>query len=79
MSAISTAVWQNTCKVCDKIHKVLHNTLVDFQRGRQLSANREIMVQLPHIRHLSRDLDLPFHLDKMNDSTNKMYDAKLIK
>jgi|TARA_B100001094_G_C17948365_1_gene679224 hypothetical protein len=79
MSAISTAVWQETCNICEKVHKVLHNTLVNFQRGRQLSANRQIMHQLPTLRHLSKDLDLDFHLDKMNDNTNKSYDAKLIK
>ena len=55
MSAISTAVWQETCNICEKVHKVLHNTLVDFQRGRQLSANRQIMNQLPTLRHLSKD------------------------
>ena len=77
MSAISTAVWSNTCKVCDVIYKSVHNTIVQMQRSRQLSANRQIMYHLD-IQFI-RDQDLPFHLDQMNDATNKQYDAKLIK
>ncbi len=77
MSAISTAVWQETCKVCDAIYKSVHNTIVQMQRNRQLSANRQIMYHLD-IQFI-RDQDLPFHLDQMNDFTNKEYDAKLIK
>ena len=79
MSAISTAVWQETCNICEKVHKLLHNTIVQMQRARQLSANREIQNQLPALRAVSRDPDLMFYIDKMNDETNKLYDSKLIK
>ena len=79
MSAMSTAVWQQTCHICDKVHKVVHNTIVQMQRARQLSANREIQNHLPALRAVSRDPDLMFYIDKMNDETNKLYDSKLIK
>ena len=53
MSAMSTAVWQQTCHICDKVHKVIHNTIVQMQRARQLSANREILNQLPALKAVS--------------------------
>ena len=43
------------------------------------TANREIQNQLPALRAVSRDPDLMFYIDKMNDETNKLYDSKLIK
>ena len=79
MSAMSTAVWQQTCHICDKVHKVVHNTIVQMQRARQLSANREIINQLPALRAVTRDKDLMFYVDEMNEQTNKLYDSKLIK
>ena len=79
MSAMSTAVWQQTCHICDKVHKVIHNTIVQMQRARQLSANREILNQLPALKAVSGEKELYFNLDRMNDQTNELYDSKLIK
>ena len=79
MSAMSTAVWQQTCHICDKVHKVIHNTIVQMQRARQLSANREILNQLPALKDVSGEKELHFNLDRMNDQTNELYDSKLIK
>ena len=50
MSAMKLCVWQQTCHICDKVHKVIHNTIVQMQRARQLSANREILNQLPALK-----------------------------
>ena len=79
MSAMSTAVWQQTCHICDKVHKVIHNTIVQMQRARQLSANREILNQLPALKAVSGEKELRFNLDRMNNQTNELYDSKLIK
>ena len=79
MSAMSTAVWQQTCHICDKVHKVIHNTIVQMQRATQLSAHREILNQLPALKAVSGEKELHFNLDRMNDQTNELYDSKLIK
>ena len=50
-----------------------------MQRARQLSANREILNQLPALKAVSGEKELHFNLDRMNDQTNELYDSKLIK
>ena len=51
-----------------------------MQRARQLSANREILNQLPALNFfVSGEKELHFNLDRMNDQTNELYDSKLIK
>ena len=75
--SVATAVYEETCKICETISLWFQRTIIQIQRGRQLSANRQIINQLPAIMAVSQNKELNYNLDKMNDLTNKMYDDKL--
>ena len=75
--SVATAVYEETCKICEAISLWFQRTIIQIQRGRQLSANRQIINQLPAIMAVSQNKELNYNLDKMNDLTNKMYDDKL--
>jgi len=75
--SVATAVYEETCKICETISLWFQKVIIQIQRGRQLSANRQIINQLPAIMAISQNKELNYNLDKMNDLTNKMYDDKL--
>ena len=75
--SVATAVYEETCKICESISLWFQKIIIQIQRGRQLSANRQIINQLPAIMAISQNKELNYNLDKMNDLTNKMYDDKL--
>ena len=75
--SVATAVYEETCKICETISLWFQRGIIQIQRGRQLSANRQIINQLPAIMAISQSKELNYNLDKMNDLTNKMYDDKL--
>ena len=75
--SVATAVYEETCKICETISLWFQRGIIQIQRGRQLSANRQIINQLPAIMAISQNKELKYNLDKMNDLTNKMYDDKL--
>ena len=75
--SVATAVYEETCKICETISLWFQRVIIQIQRGRQLSANREIIHQLPAIMAVTQNKELNYNLDKMNDLTNKMYDDKL--
>lgn len=75
--SVATAVYEETCKICETISLWFQRVIIQIQRGRQLSANRQIINQLPAIMAISQNKELNYNLDKMNDLTNKMYDDKL--
>tara|TARA_B100000941_G_scaffold206812_1_gene151018 strand:- start:781 stop:1029 length:249 start_codon:yes stop_codon:yes gene_type:complete len=77
--SVATAVYEETCKICESISLWFQKIIIQIQRGRQLSANREIINQLPALMAVSHNKELNYNLDKMNDLTNKMYDDKLLK
>ena len=75
--SVATAVYEETCKICETISLWFQRGIIQIQRGRQLSANRQIINQLPAIMAISQNKEINYNLDKMNDLTNKMYDDKL--
>ena len=75
--SVATAVYEETCKICESISLWFQKTIIQLQRSRQLSANREIIHQLPAIMAVNQNKELNYNLDKMNDLTNKLYDDKL--
>ena len=75
--SVATAVYEETCKICETISLWFQRGIIQIQRGRQLSANRQIKNQLPAIMAIGQNKELNYNLDKMNDLTNKMYDDKL--
>ena len=75
--SVATAVYVETCKICESISLWFQKTIIQLQRSRQLSANREIIHQLPAIMAVTQNKELNYNLDKINDLTNKLYDDKL--
>ena len=70
--SVATAVYDQTCHVCETIKKYFLNFYYESQRGKQLSANREI-----YRVHMNMDKDKDYHLHRMNESCNKEYDLKI--
>tara|TARA_X000000950_G_scaffold278087_1_gene368481 strand:- start:597 stop:833 length:237 start_codon:yes stop_codon:yes gene_type:complete len=73
--SVASAVYERTCHVCDAVRLFVMKTIIQMQRGRQLSANQKIMREM-HFEY-ARDADFRFHLNEMNDRTNEEYDRKL--
>lgn len=70
--SVATAVYEQTCHVCDEIRLFFARILIEMQRGKQLSANRKIFEEYQRF-----DREAPYHLARVQDQTNKEYDQKL--
>ena len=70
--SVATAVYDQTCHICDLINKSIKTFFLNLQRGRQLSANSEIFKYQMHY-----DNDREYYLHKMNEHTNKEFDTKI--
>ena len=76
--SVATAVYEQTCHVCDAVRIFVLKTFINMQRARQLSANSKIINQYMHIEFKGyNDPDLPYHLNRINDRTNEEYDKKI--
>ena len=70
--SVATAVYEQTCHVCDALRLFVMRIFINIQRGRQLSANIKIF------QHYGQfDREAPYHLQRVQDQTNKEYDQKL--
>ena len=67
-------MYERTCHVCDAVRLFVMRTIINMQRGKQLSANYKIMNET-HMEY--GDKDLMYHLQQMNDRTNQEYDRKI--
>ena len=70
--SVASAVHERTCHVCDAVRLVVTRTILNIQRGKQLSANRKIYEEIKRF-----DRDAEYHLSRMNNHTNKEYDQKI--
>ena len=70
--SVASAVYERTCHICDAVRVVIKRTLLNIQRGKQLSANREIMQQMKYEFRPKGDGFL--YLQQLNDRTNAEYD-----
>ncbi len=70
--SVATAVYDQTCYVCETIKKYLLQFYYNTLRARQLSANREI-----YDKHMKWDKEKDYYFLKMNAYTNKKYDEKI--
>tara|TARA_B100000614_G_C14384485_1_gene426987 strand:- start:353 stop:595 length:243 start_codon:yes stop_codon:yes gene_type:complete len=73
--SVAEAVYIETCKVCEAVSKWFQRGLIQFQRGKQLSANRAVMEQMKY--EFTPKGDHYMYLQKLNDQTNLEYDKKL--
>ena len=53
--SVASAVYERTCHVCDAVRLFVMKTIIQMQRGRQLSANQKIMREM-HFEY-ARDAD----------------------
>mgnify|MGYP003300181610 CR=1 FL=1 len=60
------AVYEETCKICETISLWFQRGIIQIQRGRQLSANRQIINQLPAIMAISQNKELNYNFDIVN-------------
>ena len=75
--SVASAVYERTCHFCDAVRIVLYRLFLNFQRGKQLSANREIMQQMKY--EFQRKGDGWYYLSELNDRTNAEYDEAIKK
>ena len=47
--SVATAIYRETCHVCDVVGKWFVNLFLELQRARQLSANREVARQMKRL------------------------------
>ncbi len=71
--SVATAIYRETCHVCDVVGKWFVNLFLELQRARQLSANREVARQM---KELGYDKEVGYYLTQMNDKTNEEYNNK---
>ena len=69
---VATAVYEQTCHVCDAVRLFVMRTFINMQRARQLGANEKIF------QHYGQfDREAPYHLQRVQEQTNKEYDQKI--
>tara|TARA_A100001011_G_scaffold395966_1_gene492496 strand:+ start:3348 stop:3599 length:252 start_codon:yes stop_codon:yes gene_type:complete len=73
--SVATAIYKETCHVCDVVGKWFVNLFLELQRARQLSANREVARQM---KELGYDKEVGYYLTQMNDNTNEEYNKKIL-
>ena len=75
--SVASAVYERSCHICDAVRIVLYKLFLNFQRGKQLSANRDIMQQMKY--EFQRKGDGWYYLSELNDRTNAEYDEAIKK
>ena len=75
--SVASAVYERTCHICDAVRVVLKRFFLNIQRGKQLSANREIMQQMKY--EFQKKGDGWYYLSQLNDRTNAEYDEAIRK
>jgi len=75
--SVASAVYERTCHICDAVRVVLKRFFLNIQRGKQLSANREIMQQMKY--EFTPKGDGFLYLQQLNDRTNAEYDEAIRK
>ena len=75
--SVASAVYERSCHVCESVRIVMKRALLNIQRGKQLSANREIMQQMKY--EFTPKGDGIYYLSQLNDRTNADYDEAIRK
>ena len=70
--SVASAVYERTCHVCDAVRLFIMRTFINMQRARQLGANQRIFQH-----YVQFDREAPYHLQRVQDRTNKEYDKRL--
>jgi len=73
--SVASAIYQETCHVCEVVSKYLGKTFKKMQYGLQMSANRRVARELAHLGfHQQKEYNQI--LDQLNDKTNEEYHSR---
>ena len=73
--SVSSAIYNETCHVCEVVGKYLSKSLKKIQYGLQMSANRRVARELAHLGfHQQKEYNQI--LDQLNDKTNAEYHSR---
>ena len=73
--SVASAIYNETCHVCEVIGKYLNKSLKKIQYGLQMSANRRVARELAHLGfHQQKEYNQI--LDQLNDKTNAEYHSR---
>lgn len=73
--SVASAIYNETCHVCEVVGKYLSKSLKKIQYGLQMSANRRVARELAHLGfHQQKEYNQI--LDQLNDKTNAEYHSR---
>ena len=73
--SVASAIYNETCHVCEIVGKFLNKTLKKMQYGLQMSANRRVARELAHLGfHQQKEYNQI--LQQLNDNTINEYYKK---
>ena len=73
--SVASAIYQETCHVCEVVSKYLGKTLKKMQYGLQMSANRRVARELAHLG-FHQQKEYSQILQQLNDKTINEYYEK---
>ena len=73
--SVASAIYNETCHICEVVGKYLSKSLKKIQYGLQMSANRRVARELAHLGfHQQKEYNQI--LDQLNDKTNAEYHSR---
>ena len=73
--SVASAIYNETCHVCEVIGKYFSKTFKKIQYGLQMSANRRVARELAYLGfHQQKEYNQI--LDQLNDKTNAEYHSR---
>tara|TARA_Y100000817_G_scaffold196418_1_gene153632 strand:- start:86 stop:313 length:228 start_codon:yes stop_codon:yes gene_type:complete len=73
--SVASAIYNETCHICEVVGKTFKKSLKKIQYGLQMSANRRVARELAHLGfHQQKEYNQI--LDQLNDKTNAEYHSR---
>ena len=73
--SVASAIYNETCHICEVVGKTFKKSLKKIQYGLQMSANRRVARELVHLGfHQQKEYNQI--LDQLNDKTNAEYHSR---
>ena len=73
--SVASAIYNETCHICEVVGKTFKKSLKKNQYGLQMSANRRVARELAHLGfHQQKEYNQI--LDQLNDKTNAEYHSR---
>ena len=73
--SVASAIYNETCHICEVVGKTFKKSLKKIQYGLQMSANRRVARELAHLGfHQQKEYNQI--LQQLNDKTNEEYHSR---